>query len=151
MALLHISLVKWSFKVCISNFHGNRFRIVQFWFRHYTLCPLQIERAKFSWNRLRNSGGDSRNSWICAFYAKLEVFFISMATICDFPNSNKFLAVPVPRPSNRAVNEVSRPDGRARRAFVRIAPYILDVPALASGYSPLIRLYSFYMIKQMLA
>ena len=40
----------------------------------------------------------------------------------------KFSARPVPSPSNRAVNQVSRSIGRARRAFVRIAPYILDNP-----------------------
>ncbi len=49
-----------------------------------------------------------------------------MATVCEFPKSDEFSAVPVPSPSNRAVNEVSRSDGRAGRAFVRIAPYILD-------------------------
>ena len=63
------------------------------------------------------------------FYAKIEVFWISMATVCEFPDSENFSAVPVPSPSNRAVNKVSRSDGHAGRAFVRIAPYILDMNA----------------------
>ncbi len=49
-----------------------------------------------------------------------------MATVCEFPNYDKFSARPVPSPSNRAVNQVSRSNGRPGRAFVRIAPYILD-------------------------
>ncbi len=49
-----------------------------------------------------------------------------MATISEFPKSDEFSAVPVSSPSNRAVNQVSRSDGRSGRAFVRIAPYILD-------------------------
>ncbi len=60
------------------------------------------------------------------FHAKKKVFWISMATVCEFPYSDKFSALPSPSPSNRAVNEVSRSDGRSGRAFVRIAPYILD-------------------------
>ncbi len=50
-----------------------------------------------------------------------------MAKLCEFLNSDNFSAVPVPSPLNRAVNKVSRPNGHARRAFVRIAPYILDL------------------------
>ncbi len=51
------------------------------------------------------------------FHAKMKVFFISMATVCEFLNSDKFSAAPVPSPSNRAINEVCRPDGRAGRMF----------------------------------
>ncbi len=60
------------------------------------------------------------------FHAKIEVFWISMATVREFPNSENFSAVPVSSPLNRAVNQVFRSDGRAGRALVRIAPYILD-------------------------
>ena len=51
------------------------------------------------------------------FHAKLEVFWISMAMVWEFPNSDKFSAVPAPSPSHRAVNEVSRPDGCTGRVF----------------------------------
>ena len=49
-----------------------------------------------------------------------------MAMVCEFQKYDEFSAVPVSSPSNQAVNEVSRSDGRAGRAFVRTAPYILD-------------------------
>ena len=42
-----------------------------------------------------------------------------MATDCEFPNSENFSALPVPSPSNRAVDEVSRPDGCPRTGLPR--------------------------------
>ncbi len=57
---------------------------------------------------------------------KVFGFLDPMATFCTFPKSDNFSAVPVSSPSNRAINEVSRSNGRAGRAFVRIAPYILE-------------------------
>ena len=50
--------------------------------------------------------------------ASKSAFRVSMATDLEFLNSDKFSAHPVQSPSNRAVNEVSRPNGCPRRAFV---------------------------------
>ena len=113
----HSFIVRYSFKVCISNFPWQPIRIFKFWFCHYTFCLLQIDRAKFHWNRFRNGRGDSHNVWIGAFSCKIRVFFITMATVRKFPNSDKFSAVPVPSPSNWAVNEVSRSNGHSGRMF----------------------------------
>ena len=49
-----------------------------------------------------------------------------MATDCDFPNSWNFSALPISSPSNRAVDEVSRPNSCPRRAFVTCALYYND-------------------------
>ncbi len=74
VAKSHSFLVKWSLNVRISNFHGNRPNIFQFWFRHYTLWPEQIDCAKFCWDWSRNGGGDSRNGRIGAFLCKIRGF-----------------------------------------------------------------------------
>ncbi len=55
--------------------------------------------------------------------ASKSAFQVSMATDSEFSTSENFSALPIPSPSNRAVNEVSRPNGCHRRAFVTCALY----------------------------
>ena len=56
-----------------------------------------------------------------------SAFRVSVATDCEFLNSENFSALPVPSPLNRAVDQVSRPNGCPRRAFVTCALYYNDI------------------------
>ena len=105
-----------------------------------TLISLFIQSAKLDMSLRFQSSQASQVTFSGMIWLILKLssqYFDTSALIVLSHNDRGVFALIVNRGNWNSINEVSMPDGRAGRAFVRIAPYILDM----SHVSMKIRLY----------